>query len=185
MQVSETSLPGVLLIEPKVFSDERGWFFESWKREAYQKHSIDAVFNQANVSQSQAGVVRGLHYQHPEPQGKLVYVLQGEVFDVAVDIRSDSPTFGQWTGANLSAENHHQLWLPEGFAHGFQVLSETAVFCYFCTRPYRAEFDAAIAFDDPEIGIDWPLAANGLSAKDQAAPRLADIAKDRLPQINS
>ncbi len=185
MKVSETDLPGVKLVEPRVFGDERGWFLETWREERYREHGITAAFVQANSSRSARGVLRGLHFQWPEPQGKLVWVTHGRVFDVAVDIRPDSDHFGRWMGIELDAQSHRQLWIPEGFAHGFQVLSETATFSYLCTRPYRGEFDASIAWDDPTIGVDWPLEPSGLSDKDRTAPRLADLAADpeadRLP----
>ncbi len=181
MKVTETGLAGVLMIEPRVFGDERGWFLETWRAERYAEYGIGPHFVQSNCSRSSRGVLRGLHYQWPEPQGKLVWVSAGTVFDVAVDIRPDSPTFGQWTAAELDAEAHCQLWIPEGFAHGFQVLSEQATFNYLCTRPYRGEYDAAIAWNDQEIGIDWPLQPAGLSQKDERAPRLADMAREHLP----
>ncbi len=184
MKVSPTDLPEVMLVEPAVFGDERGWFMESWQSERYHQHGITADFSQANISYSERGVLRGLHYQHPQPQGKLVYVLSGAVFDVAVDIRHGSPTFGQWTGVELSAANHHQLWIPEGFAHGFQVLSDNAVFAYFCTRRYYPEYDAAIAHNDPDIAISWPLPVNGLSEKDHHAPLLGALDAHQLPGIN-
>lgn len=183
MKVTPTRLPEVLLIEPQVFGDARGWFMESWQAERYHEHGIRADFTQANISYSEYAVLRGLHYQHPEPQGKLVYVLSGEVFDVAVDIRQDSPTFGQWAAAELSADNHRQLWIPEGFAHGFQVLSANATFAYFCTRRYHAGYDAAIAHDDPAIGVEWPLPPAGLSDKDHSAPRLNAIDSAQLPGV--
>lgn len=181
MKVSDTDLPGVKLIEPRVFGDERGWFLETWRAERYREHGIGADFVQANCSHSGRGVLRGLHYQWPEPQGKLVWVSSGHVFDVAVDIRPGSASFGRWTAIELDAESHQQLWIPEGFAHGFQVLSETATFNYLCTRPYRGEFDASIAWNDPEIGVEWPLEPAGLSDKDRAAPHLAAIERDHLP----
>lgn len=181
MKVTDTDLPGVKLVEPRVFGDERGWFLETWREERYREHDIGPVFVQANCSQSSRGVLRGLHYQWPEPQGKLVWVSSGRVFDVAVDIRPDSSCFGRWAAVELDAESHHQLWIPEGFAHGFQVLSDTATFNYLCTCPYRGEFDASIAWNDPEIAVDWPLDPTGLSDKDRAAPRLAEIERDRLP----
>ncbi len=181
MKVEATDLPGVLLITPKVFADERGWFLETWRRERYAAHGIGPDFVQGNASCSAHGVLRGLHYQWPEPQGKLVWVSAGRVLDVAVDIRPDSPDFGRWTALELDAELHQQLWIPEGFAHGFQVLSEQATFNYLCTRPYRPDADAAIAWNDPRIGVDWPLAPVGLSDKDAAAPRLSDLDPGRLP----
>lgn len=181
MKVSETELPGVLLIEPNVFGDGRGWFLETWRAERYAEFGIGPDFVQSNCSQSSRGVLRGLHYQWPEPQGKLVWVSAGTVFDVAVDIRPGSDTFGRWTAVELDAEKHCQLWIPEGFAHGFQVLSEQATFNYLCTRPYRGEYDAAIAWSDPDIGVNWPLTPAGLSDKDTAAPRLANIPREQLP----
>ncbi len=181
MKIIETDLPGVKVIEPRVFGDDRGWFLETWRAERYAEHGIGPAFVQSNCSQSSRGVLRGLHYQWPEPQGKLVWVSAGTVFDVAVDIRSDSDTFGQWTAVELDALSHRQLWIPEGFAHGFQVLSESATFNYLCTRPYRAEYDAAIAWNDPRIGVDWPLPPAGVSEKDANAPLLAELSPDRLP----
>ncbi len=181
MKIEATGLPGVQLITPDVFADERGWFLETWRAERYAEHGVGPVFVQANASRSTRGVLRGLHFQWPEPQGKLVWVSQGRVFDVAVDIRPGSPDFGRWTAFELDDRRHQQLWIPEGFAHGFQVLSETATFHYLCTRPYRPDCDAAIAWDDPDIGIDWPLAPTGLSSKDAQAPRLSALSPERLP----
>ncbi len=181
MKVLPTRLPGVLRIEPRVFGDERGWFLETWRQEIYREHGIGPDFVQANTSRSQRGVLRGLHFQWPEPQGKLVWVSEGKVLDVAVDIRRGSPHFGQWVSCELDAERHHQLWVPEGFAHGFLVLSASASFHYLCTRPYRADCDAGIAWDDPDIGVDWGTAAPSLSNKDAAAPKLSELAADRLP----
>ncbi|HLR86391.1 MAG TPA: dTDP-4-dehydrorhamnose 3,5-epimerase [Wenzhouxiangella sp.] len=181
MKVIDTDLPGVKIVEPRVFGDQRGWFMETWRRENYIEHGIGPDFVQSNASRSARGVLRGLHYQWPEPQGKLVWVSHGRVFDVAVDIRPDSAHFGRWTGVELSAENNRQLWVPEGFAHGFQVLSDTATFSYLCTRPYRAEYDAAIAWNDPRIALDWPLPPTDLSDKDRAAPPLDRVPADRLP----
>lgn len=181
MKCRETTLPGVLLVEPEVFGDERGWFLETWREQRYRRAGIDFLFSQSNVSRSAGGVLRGLHFQWPEPQGKLVYVVQGAVWDVAVDIRPESPHFGQWFGATLDDRNHHQMWIPEGFAHGFQVTSETAIFCYFCTRPYQPEHDRAIAHDDPQLDIPWPRAPAGLSERDAAAPPLAAFERADLP----
>lgn len=181
MNIEPTGLPGVLLITPRVFADDRGWFLETWRRERYVEHGIGPDFVQANASHSSQAVLRGLHYQWPDPQGKLVWVSDGRVADIAVDIRPSSPNFRQWTRVDLDAERHQQLWIPEGFAHGFQVLSERATFNYLCTRPYRADADAAIAWNDPDIGIDWPLPPAGLSEKDRRAPRLAEIGRHRLP----
>ncbi|MFN2334858.1 MAG: dTDP-4-dehydrorhamnose 3,5-epimerase, partial [Wenzhouxiangellaceae bacterium] len=143
---------------------------------------IETNFAQANTSHSRFGVLRGLHFQWPEPQGKLVWVTSGRVFDVAVDIRRSSPHFGRWVAVELSDRNHRQLWVPEGFAHGFQVLSEEATFSYLCTRPYRAQYDASIAWNDPAIGVEWPHPPGALSDKDSAAPRLDQLADTELPQ---
>ena len=183
MRALETGLPGVLVIEPSVFGDARGWFMEAWRSSAAAAGGLPARFVQANVSKSGPGVLRGLHHQFPRPQGKLVSVLQGAAFDVAVDIRPDSPTFRQWVGVELSAENHRQLWVPEGFAHGFCTLGEVTLLHYLCTDEYVAENDAAIAWDDPDIGVEWPIAPAALSAKDAAAPRLAEVDPTRLPRV--
>lgn len=181
MNVIETPLPGCLIIEPKVFGDARGFFMENWNHARYAASDIGPDFVQSNLSRSARGVLRGLHYQWPNPQGKLVSVLEGEVYDVAVDIRRGSPTFGQWTGVVLSAENKRQFWIPEGFAHGFVVTSEAALFTYLCTAPYDASADAGIAWNDPDIGIEWPVDEPALSDKDSAAPLLRDVAEERLP----
>lgn len=185
MNFRETGLDGVRLIEPDVFGDERGWFLENWRDERFADAGLDLRFAQVNTSRSRRGVLRGLHYQWPEPQGKLVWVTAGRVFDVAVDIRPDSPDFGRWVGYELSADNHAQLWIPEGFAHGFQVLSETATFSYLCTRPYRPDYDACIAWNDGRIGVEWPLEPSALSARDAAAAGLDDIPGERLPTCES
>ena len=181
MNVIKTKLPGVLIIEPKVFGDERGYFMESWSQERYQAAGIKENFVQSNVSKSSQGVLRGLHFQHPKPQGKLVYVLEGEVFDVAVDIRKGSPTFGQHESILLSAENHQQFYVPEGFAHGFCVLSATATFCYMCTNYYDAAADASILWCDEDLGIDWPVKSPNLSEKDGKALKLNDLLSSQLP----
>lgn len=181
MKVTTTKLPGVLIIEPQVFGDDRGYFMESWQQQRYQEAGIEHDFVQSNVSKSQHGVLRGLHFQNPKPQGKLVYVLEGEVFDVAVDIRRGSPTFGQSETIHLSAQNHKQFYVPEGFAHGFCVLSATATFCYLCTNYYDAKADASILWNDPALNIDWPLTSPILSSKDDKALKLKDINQDKLP----
>jgi len=181
MIIETTNLPGVLLVKPNVFGDARGFFLESWNRERYAEAGLDQDFVQDNVSQSRQGILRGLHFQNPRPQGKLVQVLRGEVFDVAVDIRVGSPTFGQWYGVALSEENHYQLYVPENFAHGFCVTSETALFAYKCTDFYNPAGEHSLAWDDPDIGIPWPVAAPQLSAKDQAAKRLKDFPPAALP----
>lgn len=182
MKVVETELPGVLLVEPVTFRDERGWFRESWHLDRYREAGLPARFVQDNVSRSHRGVLRGLHYQEPQSQGKLVSVLEGEVFDVAVDIRRSSPTFGRWAGFTLSAENARQLYVPEGFAHGFVVLSEVAVFAYRCTAYYRPDAEGTVRWDDPDVGIEWPVERPRLSPRDAAAPTLAEIPPERLPR---
>lgn len=181
MKAIETDLPGCLLLEPQVFGDERGFFFESFNHDKLAALGLAPNFVQGNVSRSARGVLRGLHYQWPKPQGKLVSVLEGEVWDVAVDIRRGSPTFGQWAAAVLSGENKRHFWIPEGFAHGFVVLSETALFTYLCTETYDREADAGIRWNDARLAIDWPVAEPILSAKDANAPFLDDIAPGRLP----
>ncbi|HVH33766.1 MAG TPA: dTDP-4-dehydrorhamnose 3,5-epimerase [Tahibacter sp.] len=181
MKVVETRLPGCVAIDPDVFGDPRGFFLESYNAEKYKAAGLDLRFVQSNVSRSARGVLRGLHYQWPNPQGKLVSVVEGEVYDVAVDIRRGSPTFGQWAGVILSAENHRHFWVPEGFAHGFVVLSEFATFTYQCTNLYDAKADAGVRWNDAAIAIDWPVSAPLLSGKDEKAPLLADIAPERLP----
>lgn len=181
MRVMQTGLPGAVVIEPQVFGDARGFFFESFNQTKYRDAGIHAAFVQSNVSRSARGVLRGLHFQWPNPQGKLVSVLEGEVYDVAVDIRRDSPTFGQWSGVMLTAENHLHFWVPEGFAHGFCVLSEYATFTYQCTALYDAKADASIAWNDADIAIDWPLSDPLLSDKDGKAPLLRDVPAERLP----
>lgn len=177
MKVTETDLPGVLLIEPKVFGDARGFFLESWNARAFREATgVDADFVQDNHSRSARGVLRGLHYQLVRPQGKLVRVVSGAVFDVAVDLRRSSPHFGRWTGVRLDADTHRQLWIPPGFGHGFLVLSETADFLYKTTEYWSPEHDRSLAWNDPDVGVEWPLvgATPMLAAKDAAAPRLAD-----------
>ena len=175
MKITLTAIPDVLVIEPKVFGDERGFFFESFNQAKFESFIGRQVnFVQDNHSKSVKNVLRGLHYQIQQPQGKLVRVVQGEVFDVAVDIRKSSPTFGKWVGEVLSAENKKQLWVPEGFAHGFVVLSETAEFLYKTTDYYAPEYERSIVWNDPSIDIKWPI--NGepiLSVKDQQAKTLA------------
>ena len=181
MKVTETSLPGALVIEPQVFGDARGFFYESYNEAKYREVGIDRRFVQSNVSRSAKGVLRGLHYQWPNPQGKLVSVIEGEVYDVAVDIRHGSPTFGRWAGVMLTADNHRHFWIPEGFAHGFCVVSEFATFSYQCTALYDREGDAGIRWNDAEVGIDWPVSAPLLSDKDTRAPFLKDVPPERLP----
>lgn len=181
MKVIETHLPGVVVIEPQVFGDARGFFYESYNEAKYREAGIARRFVQSNVSRSARGVLRGLHYQWPNPQGKLVSVLEGEVYDVAVDIRHGSPTFGQSVGVMLTAQNHRHFWIPEGFAHGFCVVSEFATFAYQCTALYDAKADAGVRWNDAALGIDWPISEPLLSDKDGKAPLLAEVPVERLP----
>lgn len=176
MNVIETALPDVLILEPKVFGDSRGFFFESFNAAAFEAATgIKRSFVQDNHSKSQRGVLRGLHYQIQQPQGKLVRVVSGEVFDVAVDLRRSSPSFGRWVGTRLSAENQRQLWIPEGFAHGFLVLSESAEFLYKTTDYYAPAHERSLLWNDPAVGIDWPLDGEPtLSGKDEAGKLLKD-----------
>jgi dTDP-4-dehydrorhamnose 3,5-epimerase len=181
MKVIPTELPGCLIIEPKVFGDARGFFYEAWNKGRFAEHGMTPEFVQSNVSASERGVLRGLHYQWPNPQAKLVSVLEGEVYDVAVDIRQGSPDFGRWTAVLLSAENKRHFWVPEGFAHGFVTVSERAIFTYLCTAPYDAAADANIRWNDAQIAVDWPVSEPSLSGKDVVAPFLKDIPAARLP----
>jgi dTDP-4-dehydrorhamnose 3,5-epimerase len=177
LKVTPTSISDVLIIEPRVFGDERGFFFESYNQQAFKTAcGVDAQFVQDNHSRSARGVLRGLHYQLEQAQGKLVRVVRGAVFDVAVDIRKTSATFGQWVGVELSEENHRQLWVPPGFAHGFLTLSESADFLYKTTDYYAPQHERCIAWNDPTLGIDWPLQglAPQISAKDQAGVALGE-----------
>lgn len=183
MKRIETDLADVCVIEPQVFGDARGFFFESHHRDKFTQIGLNPEFVQTNVSRSSHGVLRGLHYQWGQPQGKLVTVLEGTVWDVAVDIRRNSSQFGRWIAAELSAENHHLLWIPEGFAHGFCVLSEYATFMYQCTTLYDPDTDAGIRWNDPDLSITWPLAEPLLSVKDGQTPFLAEVPMDRLPYI--
>lgn len=175
MKVIETQLAGVLIIEPKVFGDHRGFFLETFQLERYRDAGIGLPFVQDNHSRSQCGVLRGLHFQRTRPQGKLVSVSRGAVYDVAVDINPDSPTCGQYVGVELNDENHRQLWVPPGYAHGFCVLSEVADFQYKCTDYYQPEDEGGLLWNDPDVGIPWPVAEPQLSAKDQLNPRLRDL----------
>lgn len=177
MEFVETDLPGVILIVPVVHGDDRGYFMETWQARQFRDAGIDAEFVQDNLSLSSKGTLRGLHYQIEQSQGKLVRVVSGEVFDVAVDLRKSSATFGQWVGHILSEENKQQVWVPPGFAHGFLVLSDTARFEYKCTAYYAPEHDRCIRWNDPDIGIEWPLSAGEqpvLSARDAASPFLQE-----------
>lgn len=182
MKVIETELPGVLIIEPKVFPDARGFFVETYQKERYQAMGITPEFVQDNLSFSTKGVLRGVHSQNPHPQGKLVQVLQGAVWDVAVDIRRHSPHFGRWTAVTLTGDAKNQFYIPEGFAHGFCVLSDTALFAYKCTDFYFPGNEVGFRWDDPEVGIRWPVADPVLSPKDAALPWLRDVPADRLPE---
>ena len=175
MIVRELPLSGAYLIEPDVYGDPRGFFMELWNENTYADHGLPLTFVQDNLSRSACGVLRGLHFQNPHPQGKLVCVLEGEVFDVLVDIRSASDTFGEWYGTSLSSQNKRQLYVPEGFAHGFLVTSESALFYYKCTDVYAPEAEGAIRWNDPSLGIEWPTDAPTLSEKDRAAPLLAEL----------
>lgn len=180
MQVTPTEIPDVLLIEPQVFGDDRGFFFESFNHRVFtEKTGINSTFVQDNHSRSSQGVLRGLHYQIQQPQDKLLRVILGEIFDVAVDLRTNSPTFGQWVGRHLTATNKHQLWIPAGFAHGFLVLSEISEVLYKTTDYYAPQYERSLLWNDPEVGINWPLdgITVKLSAKDQAAQTLknADV----------
>lgn len=178
MEFIATSIPGVVLVEPRVFSDERGVFLETWRRDRFAAAGITADFVQDNHSRSVRGTLRGLHYQVQRPQGKLVRVIRGEVFDVAVDLRPGSPTFGRWIGERLSAENKRMLWLPPGLAHGFYVLSDVAESAYKCTDYYSPDLERALRWDDPDLGIDWPLLDGVepvLSRRDREAGPFADL----------
>ena len=177
MEFEPTAIPEVVLIRPKVFGDPRGYFFESWEERKFAAAGLDVKFVQDNHSRSARNILRGLHYQIQQPQGKLVRVVTGAVFDVVVDIRRSSPTFGQWVGATLTEENHHMLWVPPGFAHGFVVLSESADFLYRCTDFWAPPHERAIAWNDPDLNIAWPLPEGSqpiLSAKDAVAKSFRD-----------
>lgn len=181
MKVIETELPGVLIIEPRVFGDRRGFFLESYHEQRYREAGIDVRFVQDNHSRSHRGVLRGLHYQLVQPQGKLVGVVRGEVFDVAVDVRRGSPTFGRWAACVLDDRSHRQLYMPSGFAHGFCVLSKEADFVYKCSDFYHPQSERGILWNDPDIGIEWPDLEMTLSDKDARNPRLVEQAPENLP----
>ena len=181
VSVTPLSLPEVLLITPVCYEDHRGFFMETWHQEVYRQAGLPERFVQDNRSHSKKGVLRGLHYQLRHPQGKLVYPVTGAIFDVAVDIRPDSVTFGRWTGAELSLENHRQIYVPPGFAHGFVVLSESADVVYKCTDFYAPGDEYGLLWCDPDIGIDWPTASPILSDKDRLAPALKQIPRAHLP----
>ena len=181
MRLATTELPELVVIEPKVFGDARGYFLESWNQARYRDAGLPADFVQDNLSLSSRGVLRGLHFQQPKAQGKLVTVLEGEVFDVAVDIRVGSPRFGKSASLTLSGANKRQIYIPPGFAHGFCVLSETALFMYKCTEVYAPEAEGGILWNDPDLGIAWPIEQPTLSPKDAKYARLRDLERERLP----
>lgn len=180
MDVFDADLPGVRVIEPDVHSDDRGSFLETWNARDYGRHGIDVTFVQDNLSRSRRHVLRGLHFQNPRAQGKLISVLEGAVFDVVVDIRSQSDTFGEWEGTVLSAENARQLYVPEGFAHGFVATSDEALFHYKCTDFYHPETEGVLRWNDPALGIDWPVEDPTLSERDREAPLLEDLPEEKL-----
>ncbi len=185
MKVNETDLPGVMLIEPDVYADARGYFLETFQAERYAAAGIPGPFVQDNISYSGPRVLRGLHFQNPNAQAKLIFAAEGEIFDVAVDVRLGSPHFGRWTGARLTAESGWQLYIPGGFAHGFCVLSASARVTYKCDPPYDQAAELPILWSDPDIGIDRPIRKPILSEKDTAAPRLRDIERARLPRYET
>lgn len=177
MNIITCDIEGPLIIEPQVFGDDRGFFMETWNAATFAGQGLDLAFVQDNHSRSQKGVLRGMHFQNPQPQGKLVRVTRGAVFDAVVDLRRSSPTFGKWTGVHLSAENKRMLWVPVGFAHGFLTLEDDTDFLYKCTAPYAPAHEGSLAWDDPAVGIEWPLEGiePRLSAKDAAGTPLAQI----------
>ncbi|MCP4748583.1 MAG: dTDP-4-dehydrorhamnose 3,5-epimerase [Desulfobacteraceae bacterium] len=183
MKTTPTELKDVLIIEPDFFGDHRGYFMETFQRKRYRQAGIDIEFVQDNISFSVQNTLRGLHYQYPYQQAKLVQVLQGEIFDVAVDIRRQSPTFGHWTGATLSETNKRQFFIPEGFAHGFCVMSKTALFLYKCSYNYTPEDEYGICWDDSDLKIVWPVPQPILSERDRQLPKLVDVSPDRLPCV--
>jgi len=183
MKVEASRLEDVVVIEPKVFSDSRGLFMEIWNQNRYAEIGLDAVFVQDNISRSCQGVLRGLHFQNPDPQGKLVQVLEGQIYDVAVDIRSDSKHFGEWVGVALSEHNNRQLYVPEGYAHGFCVLSKKATVVYKCTGFYNFETEKCLRWDDPDLAIEWPISGPSLSEKDRCGQWLRDFESGVLPTI--
>jgi dTDP-4-dehydrorhamnose 3,5-epimerase len=185
MDVKETEIPGLKIVEPKVFGDARGYFLETYSARRYADAGISQNFVQDNMSFSGRGILRGLHFQNPGTQGKLVTVLQGEVFDVAVDIRHGSPTFGKWFGLFLNGENKRQFWVPAGFAHGFVVTSEVALFSYKCDDYYNPQSEYSLLWNDPDIGISWPIELPKLSHKDEKARRLRDFRSEELPRYTT
>jgi len=185
VQTAQADIADVLVIDPRVFGDERGFFLETWSLHRYAQAGISGDFVQDNLSRSARGVLRGLHLQHPSGQGKLVYVIEGEVFDAAVDVRLGSPTFGRWVGFTLSGKNKRQVYIPPGFAHGFCVTSEFAIFAYKVTEVYRPETEVGILWNDAAIGVAWPVSDPVLSDKDRAYPHLADLPQARLPRYEA
>lgn len=183
MKIIETHLPGVIVIEPRVYGDKRGFFLETYREDVFQKAGVNAHFVQDNHSHSSYGVLRGLHYQMLQPQGKLLRISTGAVFDVAVDIRYGSPTFGQWYGTQLNDENMRMMYIPAGYAHGFVVLSESADFLYKCTDYYHPESEQGIAWNDPDIGIEWPISDVILSDKDKTNVFLKNQIPEKLPKF--
>jgi dTDP-4-dehydrorhamnose 3,5-epimerase len=184
MKIIETPLPGVIILEPKVFGDQRGFFMETWSQERYCAAGIKEEFVQDNMSSSSRGTLRGLHFQHPQGQGKLVQALSGAIFDAVVDIRVNSPSFGQWFGTELNAEKRRQMYIPPGFAHGFCVLSDIALFSYKCTDYYNPQAEGGILWNDPDIGIDWPFEDQPvLSDRDQHHSRLSEVPVHTLPHM--
>ena len=182
MKVTPTELPGVALIEPRTFGDARGFFLETWNQPRYAELGLPATMVQDNLSWSRRGVLRGLHFQQPAPQAKLVYVLAGQIFDVVADVRVGSPHFGRWVGYELSLDNRRQLFVPAGFAHGFCVLSASALVAYKCDELYRPECEVGVAWNDPRLSVCWPIANPILSAKDASLRCLDDLAADSLPR---
>lgn len=185
MKIAPTELSDVLLVDPDVYADHRGFFMESWNQERYAAAGLAMDVVQTNLSRSEGSVLRGLHYQWRRPQGKLVSVVEGAIFDVAVDIRRGSPTFGRWVGRRLDDDKRRQLYVPPGFAHGFCSLTEVVVVAYACTTAYDPESDANVSWRDPAIAVDWPVESPQVSERDAAAPLLADIPSDRLPAYAS
>jgi dTDP-4-dehydrorhamnose 3,5-epimerase len=185
VKVQTTPLPGVLIITPRLFGDQRGFFVETYQQQRYREAGIDVNFVQDNLSRSTKGTLRGLHFQHPRGQAKLVQAVQGEIFDVAVDIRRGSPTFGQWFGTTLSDSDQRQLFIPSGFAHGFCVLSQTALFSYKCSDYYTPGNEGGLRWDDPDVAIGWGEKSPLLSERDRALPLLMAIGPERLPQYEA
>jgi dTDP-4-dehydrorhamnose 3,5-epimerase len=183
MNIKEVKIQGILIIEPDVFKDERGFFLETWNKERYEKIGIQYSFVQDNISFSKKGILRGLHFQYPQPQGKLIQVLSGQVIDIAVDIRIGSPTYGQWHSEILSNVNLRQMYAPPGFAHGYCVMSESAIFSYKCTDFYNPNTERGIIWNDPDLNINWPIEEPVLSPKDAKYPMLKDLPPDKLPRF--